>query len=59
MLTLLRHPDMLERIRTEPGFVIRTEPSFVICTVEELLRYEPPVHMLVRRAVDDDIDVAG
>jgi cytochrome P450 len=49
MLTLLRHPDALERIRTEPGFVIRT--------VEELLRYEPPVHMLVRRALDN-IDLA-
>ena len=50
MLTLLRHPDMLERIRTEPDFVIHT--------VEELLRYEPPVHILVRQALDD-IDIAG
>ncbi|GAA4261341.1 cytochrome P450 [Dactylosporangium darangshiense] len=50
MLTLLRHPDMLDRIRQEPDFVIRT--------VEELLRYEPPVHMLIRKALDD-IEVAG
>jgi cytochrome P450 len=50
MLTLLRHPDLFERIRTVPGFAIRT--------VEELLRYEPPVHILVRQALDD-IDVAG
>jgi cytochrome P450 len=44
-LTLLRHPGMLERIRTEPDFVIRT--------VEELLRYEPPVHILIRQALDN------
>jgi cytochrome P450 len=50
MLTLLRHPDLFERIRTEPDFAIRT--------VEELLRYEPPVHFLVRQALDD-IDIAG
>jgi cytochrome P450 len=50
MLTLLRHPDVLARISTEPDFAVRT--------VEELLRYEPPVHMLVRQALDD-IDVAG
>ncbi len=49
MLTLLRHPGMLDRIRREPDFVIRT--------VEELLRYEPPVYILVRQALDD-IDVA-
>jgi cytochrome P450 len=50
MLTLLRHPSMLDRVRQEPGFVIHT--------VEELLRYEPPVHFLVREALDD-IDIAG
>jgi cytochrome P450 len=50
MLTLLRHPDLLERIRQEPDFVIRT--------VEELLRYEPPVQLLARVALED-IDVAG
>ncbi|GDY28939.1 cytochrome P450 [Gandjariella thermophila] len=50
MLTLLRHPDMLDRVRREPEFVIRT--------VEELLRYEPPVHFLLRVALDD-VDIAG
>jgi cytochrome P450 len=49
MLTLLRHPDMLDRVRRDSEFVIRT--------VEELLRYEPPVHIL-RRSALDDIDVA-
>ncbi|MGI8332150.1 cytochrome P450 [Actinomadura scrupuli] len=49
MLTLLRQPDMLGRVRHEPDFVIRA--------VEELLRYEPPVHFLIRTALDD-IDIA-
>ncbi|MFC4999491.1 cytochrome P450 [Dactylosporangium cerinum] len=49
MLTLLRYPELLDRIRREPDFVIPI--------VEELLRYEPPVHMLVRKALDD-IDIA-
>jgi cytochrome P450 len=51
MLTLLRHPTVLDRIRQEPTYVIRT--------VEELLRYEPPVHFLPWRVALDDIDVAG
>ncbi|MGI5240252.1 cytochrome P450 [Dactylosporangium sp. CA-139066] len=50
MLTLLRHPGTLDRIRHEPHYVFPT--------VEELLRYEPPVHMLVRTALDD-IDIAS
>ncbi|MFF5233518.1 cytochrome P450 [Dactylosporangium sp. NPDC000521] len=50
MLTLLRNPEMLERIRQEP--------EFVVLAVEELLRYEPPVHMLIRKALDD-IDLDG
>ncbi|WP_238007066.1 cytochrome P450 [Dactylosporangium sp. AC04546] len=50
MLTLLRHPATLERIREEP--------EYVIPTVEELLRYEPPVHFVSRTALDD-IDIAG
>ena len=48
MLTLLRHPDVLERLRREPELVIRM--------VEELLRYEPPVHFVPWRAALDDID---
>ncbi|WP_413751915.1 cytochrome P450 [Streptomyces sp. R-74717] len=50
VLTLLRHPDQLDRLRREPDLL----PS----TVEELLRYEPPVHMRQRIPLAD-IDVAG
>lgn len=49
MLTLLRHPDVLKRLRHEPGLIVGT--------VEELLRYEPPVHFPVTRAALDDITV--
>jgi cytochrome P450 len=51
MLTLLRHPDVLERLRREPNLVIRL--------VEELLRYEPPVQMLASRSALADIAIAG
>ena len=51
MLTLLRHPDVLQRIRREPELAIRA--------VEELLRYEPPVHWLPNRCAIADIDIAG
>jgi cytochrome P450 len=51
MLTLLRHPDVLERLRREPDLVIRL--------VEELLRYEPPVQILPNRVTLDDITIAG
>jgi cytochrome P450 len=51
MLTLLRHPDVLERLRREPDLIIRL--------VEELLRYEPPVHMVPYRRALADIDIAG
>ncbi len=50
-LTLLRNPDVLDRLREEPGLAIPL--------VEELLRYEPPVHMLTRRTATADIEVAG
>lgn len=50
-LTLLRHPEVLERLRTEPDFSIRL--------VEELLRYEPSVHFLPNRIAVCDIDVGG
>jgi cytochrome P450 len=49
MLTLLRHPEALERLRREPGLVV--------CAVEELLRYEPPVHFPATRVALDDITV--
>ena len=51
MLTLLRHPDVLHRLRREPGLVIPL--------VEELLRYEPPVQFLPQRTTLADIDIAG
>ena len=50
-LTLLRHPDELQRLREDPGLAIPM--------VEELLRYEPPVHFVPFRTALDDIDVAG
>ncbi len=51
MLTLLRHPDVLDRLRREPGLTTRL--------VEELLRYEPPVQMRTNRATLADIEIAG
>ena len=45
MLTLLRHPDVLARLRRDPDMVIRT--------VEEVLRYEPPVHFISRTTLAD------
>ncbi|MEU9126434.1 cytochrome P450 [Streptomyces sp. NPDC048506] len=50
MLTLLRHPHMLQRLRDEPGQIVPL--------VEELLRYEPPVHIIPWRAAYSDITVA-
>jgi cytochrome P450 len=51
MLTLLRYPEVLLRLRRAPDLSARV--------VEELLRYEPPVHFLTSRTALDDIDVAG
>jgi cytochrome P450 len=51
MLTLLRHPAILERLRNEPDLI----PA----TVEELLRYEPPVQFLPQRTTLDEIALAG
>ncbi|GII63815.1 putative cytochrome P450 [Sphaerisporangium krabiense] len=50
VLTLLRHPDQLDRLRREPDLL----PA----AVEELLRYEPPVQIR-RRTPLANIDVAG
>ncbi|WP_406102135.1 cytochrome P450 [Streptomyces sp. NBC_01003] len=50
-LTLLRHPDILERFRTEPDLV---DPL-----IEEVLRYEPPVQFIPWTTALADIDVAG
>ncbi|MFF3085214.1 cytochrome P450 [Streptomyces nojiriensis] len=51
MLTLLRHPDVLQRLREDP--------QLSVPIVEELLRYEPPVQLLPRRSTIDEIEVAG
>jgi cytochrome P450 len=50
-LTLLRHPDVLHRLRNDPDLVIPM--------VEELLRYEPPVHFVPFRTALDNIDIGG
>ncbi|CAI3796908.1 cytochrome P450 [Pseudarthrobacter sp. MM222] len=50
-LTLLRHPNELMRLRNDPDLAIPM--------VEELLRYEPPVHFVPFRTALDDIDVDG
>jgi cytochrome P450 len=51
MLTLLRHPEYLQRLRDDPGLSPRI--------VEELLRYEPPVQLLPQRTCITDIEVRG
>jgi cytochrome P450 len=51
MLTLLRYPAILERLRNEPDLM----PA----TVEEALRYEPPVQFLAQRTTLDEIVLAG
>ena len=51
MLTFLRHPTVLKRLREEPAMII---PA-----VEEVLRYEPSVQMIPWRKTLDDVEVAG
>ncbi|MFD7949083.1 cytochrome P450, partial [Streptomyces sp. NPDC059744] len=54
MLTLLRHPEVLDRLRRGD------EPDLAARVVEELLRYEPPVQILSNsRNTLDDIEIAG
>ena len=50
VLTLLRLPHVLERLRKEPAIA-----PYV---VEELLRFEPPVHVIFRGTLCD-IDIEG
>lgn len=50
MLTLLRYPDALARLRRDPNSIIRT--------IEEVLRFDPPVHFRIRTTLTD-INVAG
>jgi cytochrome P450 len=49
-LVLLRHPDVLARLAREP--------EAAIPILEEVLRYEPPVHFVGRTTLAD-LDVAG
>ena len=49
MLTLLRHPDILERLRHAQ--------ELAIPLVEELLRYEPPVQINPKYMALDDVEV--
>src|SRR5260221_4970607 len=51
MLTLLRHPAVLDRLRNAPDLI----PA----TVEEVLRYEPPVQLLPNRTTLDEIALVG
>lgn len=51
VLTLLRHPDLIEPLRQEPGRVVPL--------VEELLRYEPPAQFLGNKYSMDDITIDG
>ncbi|MGH1570144.1 cytochrome P450 [Methylobacterium sp. P31] len=50
MLTLLRHPEELARLRADPERAPRL--------IEEVLRFEPPVHFRTRKALGS-IPVAG
>jgi cytochrome P450 len=49
MLTLLRHPEALARLRREPRLVVGT--------VEEVLRYDPPVQLLTNRTPLTDVTI--
>ncbi|MER5974968.1 cytochrome P450 [Streptomyces sp. NPDC001857] len=51
MLTLLRHPDVLDRLRADPRLAVPI--------VEELLRYEPPVQLVPQRTTVADIELHG
>src|SRR5262249_25115351 len=50
MLTLLRHPGLPARLTREP--------ALIVTLTEELLRYDPPVHLLPNRATLADIPIA-
>ncbi|AWK11393.1 cytochrome P450 [Streptomyces spongiicola] len=51
MLTLLRNPQVLERLRADPDLSVPL--------VEELLRFEPPVQLVPNRTTLADIEIAG
>jgi cytochrome P450 len=45
VLALLRHPAQLAALRSDPGLMDRC--------IEEVLRYDPPVQLLVRSALEE------
>ncbi|UFR01343.1 cytochrome P450 [Streptomyces sp. Go40/10] len=51
VLTLLRHPDALEELRSRP--------ELIVPAVEELLRFESSVQFWHTRSALEDIDIAG
>ncbi|MFJ6635056.1 cytochrome P450 [Streptomyces sp. NPDC091376] len=51
MLTLLRNPDVLQRLRDDP--------KLAVPIVEELLRFEPPVQLVPNRTTLADIEIGG
>ncbi|MFG2947827.1 cytochrome P450 [Streptomyces adustus] len=51
MLTLLRNPGILGRLREDPKLSVNI--------VEELLRFEPPVQLVPQRTTLTDIEVRG
>jgi cytochrome P450 len=50
MLTLLRHPEHFARLRRDPRMAARV--------VDEVLRFDPPVHFRTRKTLSD-IEIAG
>jgi len=50
-VALLRHPDLWARLRADP--------SLVPAAVEELLRYNPPVHHTTFRMTTEPIELGG
>ena len=51
VMSLLRHPDQLEKLRRRPGLIV---PG-----VEELLRFESSVQLWHSRCALEDIEIAG
>lgn len=50
MLALLRHPDQMQKLKREP--------AIIQSTVEELLRYDSPVQLIIRVAIEN-VDIGG
>jgi len=50
LLALLRHPDEMEKLRREP--------PLIESAIEEMLRYDPPLHLFHRFAYED-MEIGG